>query len=82
MTSNFQDLLDELTEATRNNRDKGTQFEKLIANYQQHVFAPVDKLEHLDQAPRAWELRSDYLKALESLRAAVVMFEVEPDVDL
>lgn len=33
MTSNFQDLLDELTEATRNNRDKGTQFEKLIANY-------------------------------------------------
>jgi len=58
------------------------QFEKLIANYQQHVFAPVDKLEHLDQAPRAWELRSDYLKALESLRAAVVMFEVEPDVDL
>lgn len=29
----LQDLLDEFTEATRNNRDKGTQFEKLIANY-------------------------------------------------
>lgn len=29
----FQDLLNELSEATRNNRDKGTQFEKLIANY-------------------------------------------------
>lgn len=33
MTSTFQDLLDELAEATRTNRDKGTQFEKLIANY-------------------------------------------------
>lgn len=30
---NFQELLDELTEAARSNRDKGTQFEKLIANY-------------------------------------------------
>ncbi|WP_422136420.1 DEAD/DEAH box helicase family protein [Endozoicomonas sp. ALD040] len=29
----LQALLDEFTEATRNNRDKGTQFEKLIANY-------------------------------------------------
>lgn len=29
----FQDLLDELTEAARSNHDKGTQFEKLIANY-------------------------------------------------
>lgn len=29
----LQTLLDEFTEATRNNRDKGTQFEKLIANY-------------------------------------------------
>lgn len=29
----FQELLDELAEAARNNRDKGTQFEKLIANY-------------------------------------------------
>ncbi|MFM0572875.1 DEAD/DEAH box helicase family protein [Paraburkholderia caledonica] len=29
----FQELLDELTEATRNNRDKGTQFERLIASY-------------------------------------------------
>lgn len=29
----FQELLDELTEAARSNRDKGTQFEKLIANY-------------------------------------------------
>ncbi len=29
----FQDLLNELTAAARTNRDKGTQFEKLIANY-------------------------------------------------
>lgn len=29
----FQELLNELAEAARNNRDKGTQFEKLIANY-------------------------------------------------
>jgi len=29
----FSKLLDELTEATRTNRDKGTQFELLIANY-------------------------------------------------
>ncbi|WP_394474811.1 DEAD/DEAH box helicase family protein [Ralstonia mannitolilytica] len=29
----FQELLDELTEAARTNRDKGTQFEYLIANY-------------------------------------------------
>ena len=29
----LQDLLDEFTEAARNNRDKGTQFERLIANY-------------------------------------------------
>ncbi|EON12879.1 type III restriction enzyme, res subunit [Pandoraea sp. SD6-2] len=29
----FQELLDELTEAARTNRDKGTQFEHLIANY-------------------------------------------------
>lgn len=29
----LQDLLDELTEATRTNRDKGTLFERLIANY-------------------------------------------------
>ncbi len=29
----LQTLLDEFTEATRNNRDKGTQFEKLIVNY-------------------------------------------------
>jgi len=29
----FSDLLNEFTEATRNNRDKGTQFERLIANY-------------------------------------------------
>jgi predicted helicase len=29
----FQDLLDELAQAVRNNRDKGTQFERLIANY-------------------------------------------------
>ncbi len=29
----LQTLLDEFTEATRNNRDKGTQFEKLIASY-------------------------------------------------
>jgi predicted helicase len=33
MNTTFQDLLDELTEASRTNRDKGTQFEKLIANY-------------------------------------------------
>ncbi|MBX7246193.1 MAG: DEAD/DEAH box helicase family protein [Candidatus Sumerlaeaceae bacterium] len=33
MTTTFQDLLNELTEAARTNRDKGTQFEKLIANY-------------------------------------------------
>lgn len=32
MTS-FSDLLKEFTEATRTNRDKGTQFERLIANY-------------------------------------------------
>jgi predicted helicase len=29
----FQELLNELREAARTNRDKGTQFEKLIANY-------------------------------------------------
>jgi predicted helicase len=29
----FKELLDELTAAARNNYDKGTQFEKLIANY-------------------------------------------------
>lgn len=29
----FSDLLNELTEAARNNRDKGTLFERLIANY-------------------------------------------------
>lgn len=29
----FQELLDELTEVARNNRDNGTQFERLIANY-------------------------------------------------
>ena len=29
----FQELLNELAEATRNNKDKGTQFEKLIASY-------------------------------------------------
>lgn len=29
----FQDLLDQLIEATQNNRDKGTLFEHLIANY-------------------------------------------------
>lgn len=33
MTSTFQALLDELTQAVRTNHDKGTQFEKLIANY-------------------------------------------------
>ncbi|RZI43666.1 DEAD/DEAH box helicase [Herbaspirillum sp. HC18] len=33
MTTTFQNLLNELTEAARTNRDKGTQFEKLIANY-------------------------------------------------
>jgi len=29
----LQDLLNQLTEASRNNRDKGTLFERLIANY-------------------------------------------------
>jgi len=29
----FQEVLDELAEAARNNHDKGSQFEKLIANY-------------------------------------------------
>ena len=29
----FSDLLNEFTEATHNNRDKGTRFERLIANY-------------------------------------------------
>lgn len=29
----FQDLLDELANATKSNKDKGTQFEKLIASY-------------------------------------------------
>lgn len=29
----FQELLNQLAEAARNNKDKGTQFEKLIANY-------------------------------------------------
>ncbi|MEF8723165.1 MAG: type ISP restriction/modification enzyme [Candidatus Accumulibacter delftensis] len=33
MSTTFQGLLDELTEASRTNRDKGTQFEKLTANY-------------------------------------------------
>lgn len=33
MTTTFRDLLNELTEAVRTNRDKGTQFERLIANY-------------------------------------------------
>jgi len=33
MTTTFRDLLNELTEAARTNRDKGTQFERLIANY-------------------------------------------------
>ena len=33
MTNTFQDLLNELTEASRTNRDMGTQFERLIANY-------------------------------------------------
>ena len=33
MTTTFQELLTELTEASRTNRDKGTQFERLIANY-------------------------------------------------
>lgn len=33
MTTTFQELLNELAEAARTNRDKGTQFEKLIANY-------------------------------------------------
>lgn len=33
MAFSFQMLLDELVQATRTNRDKGTQFEKLIANY-------------------------------------------------
>lgn len=33
MSTTFQGLLDELTEASPTNRDKGTQFEKLIANY-------------------------------------------------
>lgn len=33
MATTFQNLLNELTEASRTNRDKGTQFEKLIANY-------------------------------------------------
>lgn len=33
MTTTFQDLLNELTEASQTNRDKGTQFERLIANY-------------------------------------------------
>jgi predicted helicase len=33
MTATFQYLLNELTEASRTNRDKGTRFEKLIANY-------------------------------------------------
>ena len=29
----FQELLDELAEAAQNNHAKGTQFERLIANY-------------------------------------------------
>lgn len=33
MTTTLQDLLDKLTEAARTNRDKGTLFEKLFANY-------------------------------------------------
>jgi predicted helicase len=33
MTNSIQDLLNELTEAARTNRDKGTLFERLIANY-------------------------------------------------
>jgi predicted helicase len=33
MSATFQDLLNELTQASRTNRDKGTQFERLIANY-------------------------------------------------
>ena len=33
LSMTFQQLLNELAEATRNNRDKGTQFEKLIASY-------------------------------------------------
>jgi len=33
MSTTFQDLLNELADASRTNRDKGTQFEKLMANY-------------------------------------------------
>ena len=33
MTTTFSDLLNELTEAAQTQRDKGTQFERLIANY-------------------------------------------------
>ncbi len=33
MSTTFSDLLNELTEATQTQRDKGTQFERLIANY-------------------------------------------------
>lgn len=33
MTTTFGDLLSELTEATQTQRDKGTQFERLIAKY-------------------------------------------------
>ena len=32
-TTTFQDLLNKLTEASHTNRDKGTKFERLIANY-------------------------------------------------
>ena len=59
-----------------------TQFRKLSDNYNAKVFGPVAKLAHLDEAPRAWELRRDYLGALESLAVAVETFEVDFDVDL
>lgn len=33
MATTFQDILDEFTEAAHSQRDKGTLFERLVANY-------------------------------------------------
>ncbi len=55
---NFQDLLHELAEATRTNRDKGTQFERLMANYLMTDPQYADRLAEVwlwSESPNRWD---------------------------
>ena len=61
----FQELLDELAEAARSNRDKGTQFEKLIANYLLTDPQYADRLEAVFRVKKLLQVAKKLGKPLE-----------------